>query len=43
MKQNPANKNQGQESIHQKYKGNEKMSRHTTQPKEKKQKQTINK
>ncbi len=42
MKQNPVNKNQGQEPIHQKYKGIEDMSRHT-QPKEKtKSKQPAN-
>jgi hypothetical protein len=42
MKQNPVNKIQGWETIHQKYKGNENMSRHT-QPKEKnKSKQSTN-
>jgi hypothetical protein len=40
VKKNPVNKNQGWESIHQKYKANENTSRHN--PK-KKQKQTMNK
>jgi hypothetical protein len=38
--ENPVNKNQGQESIHQKYKANENASRHNSK---KKQKATINK
>jgi hypothetical protein len=40
MKKSPVNKNQGWESIHQKYKANENTRSHN--PK-KKQKQTINK
>jgi hypothetical protein len=40
FEENPVNKNQGWEPIHQKYKANENTSRHN--PK-KKQKQTINK
>jgi len=34
-KENPVNKNQGQESIHQKYKANENTSRHNSKKKQK--------